>query len=662
MLILKLNHHMSKTESLLLIASLPLLAAAANPGARYDYSNLQRENLGRGLVVLRQSPDSVMASWRFLSSDSDEMGFNVYRDGKKINQEPITDVTWLKEKNKAKKDALYEVRDASTGETLDRYTLKAGSPVGYLNIPLNIPAPGVTPAGQEYTYHANDASVGDVDGDGRFEIILKWEPSNAHDNSHDGYTGSVLFDCYTLDGEQLWRIDLGKNIRAGAHYTQFMVYDLDGDGRAEVVMKTADGTTDGTGKTIGDTEADYREPGDPVKPRGGDFPPGDPRGKPQPGDPVRNQGRILTGPEYLTVFDGATGAELQTVSYIPPRGILEAWGDGRANRSDRFLATVAYLDGLRPSVVMCRGYYTRSVLAAFDWDGKELTTRWVFDSDWPGNGAFAGQGNHNLRTADVDGDGCDEIIYGQMAIDHDGKGLYSTCMGHGDSMHLTSFIPNDNSLQVWGCHENKRDGSSFRDAATGEVLWQVPSNMDVGRCMAADIDPTSYGLEMWAATPGDKSGRGSSGGIRNYKGEVINPNQRTVSMNSAVWWTGDLNRELLDKNFVTKYDPATGRCEKIVEFEGAVSNNGTKANACLSGDIVGDWREEVLLRTPDNSALRLYVTPYPTSYRFHTFLEDIPYRNSIATQNVAYNQPTQVGFYFGSDLQKGKRFRGSIIK
>ncbi|MDE6693919.1 MAG: hypothetical protein K2K05_11090, partial [Muribaculaceae bacterium] len=233
---------------------------------------------------------------------------------------------------------------------------------------------------------------------------------------------------------------------------------------------------------------------------------------------------------------------------------------------------------------------------------------------------------------------------------------------HGDAMHVTSFIPNDNSLQLWGCHENKKDGTSFRDAATGEVLWQVPSNMDVGRCMAADIDPTNYGLEMWSATPGDKSGRGSSGGIRNYKGEVVNPNQRTVPMNSAVWWTGDLNRELLDKNFVTKYNPTTGRCEKIMAFEGCTSNNGTKANVCLSGDIVGDWREEVLIRTDDSSALRLYVTPYPTDYRFHTFLEDIPYRNTIATQNVAYNQPTQVGFYFGSDLEKGKRFRGSIIK
>jgi rhamnogalacturonan endolyase len=323
------------------------------------------------------------------------------------------------------------------------------------------------------------------------------------------------------------------------------------------------------------------------------------------------------------------------------------WGDDHANRSDRYLACVAYLDGIHPSVVMCRGYYTRTVLAAFDWNGKELKNRWTFDSNVPGNEKYAGQGNHNLRVGDVDGDGCDEIIYGACAIDNNGKGLYTTGMGHGDALHMTAFDPSSKELQVWDCHENKKDGSSFRDARTGKVLFQVKSSVDVGRAMAADIDPTNPGVEMWSL---------ESGGIRNIKGEVINPNLRTVSINSAVWWDGDLLRELLDKATITKYDWKTGKCQPIFTAQNCSSNNGTKSTPALQGDIIGDWREEVLLRTSDNSALHLYVSTIPTEYRFHTFLEDPVYRISIATQNVAYNQPTQPGFYFGPDL-KGT-FRG----
>ena len=394
-----------------------------------------------------------------------------------------------------------------------------------------------------------------------------------------------------------------------------MVFDLDGDNKAEVVMKTADGIKDGNGNIIGDPTADYRN----------------------------KNGRILTGPEFLTVFEGQTGKAVHTTDYIPPRGNLMSRGDDEANRADRFLACIAYLDGEHPSVVMCRGYYTRSVLAAYDFKDGLLTNRWVFDSDTPGNEAYAGQGNHNLRVGDVDGDGCDEIIYGSCAIDNTGKGLYSTGMGHGDAMHLTAFDPASKKLQVWDCHENKRDGSSFRDAETGKVIFQVNSNIDVGRCMAADIDPNSKGVEMWSI---------ASQGIRNISGEVINSSPWSVSMNMASWWDGDLSRELLDGKRITKYNPAKGLSEELFNCQDCSKNNGTKSNPCLSADMLGDWREELILRTADNKNLRIYFTPYETNYRFHTFLEDPVYRISIATQNVAYNQPTQPGFYFGSDLGK----------
>ena len=602
--------------------SLCLIAAFVVAQPNYDFSKLKREHLGRGVIAIRENPSTVAVSWRYLSSDPMDESFDIYRNGEKVNKYPIRNATFFQDIYKGTESVLYTVK-AIQSKTESNYQLPSDAPAGYLNIPLNRPENGTTPAGQSYFYAPNDASIGDVDGDGEYEIILKWDPSNAHDNSHDGYTGEVYFDCYKLNGQHLWRINLGRNIRAGAHYTQFMVFDLDGDGKAEVVMKTADGTVDGKGKVIGNAQADYRN----------------------------EQGRILTGPEYLTVFNGLTGEAMQTIDYVPERGNLMDWGDNRGNRSDRFLACVAYLDGIHPSVVMCRGYYTRTVLAAYDWNGKELKERWIFDSNHPGCEDYAGQGNHNLRVGDVDGDGCDEIIYGSCAIDHNGKGLYTTKMGHGDAIHLTHFDPSRKGLQVWDCHENKRDGSTYRDAATGEILFQIKDSTDVGRCMAADIDPTQPGVEMWSL---------ASGGIRNIKGEVVKARVRGLSCNMAVWWDGDLLRELLDRNIVSKYNWKKGVCERIAIFEGALSNNGTKATPCLQGDIVGDWREEVLLRTADNTALRLYVSTIPTDYRFHTFLEDPVYRISIATQNVAYNQPTQPGFYFGPDLQ-GTLFRGCKI-
>lgn len=616
--------------STILIASLACgYAPDTASQSRYDFSRLKMENLGRGVVAVRESPEKVNISWRYLTHDPESQAFDVYRDGKKLTKKPISDVTFYTDNYSGSKAAKYEVRPTK-GKLSGTYTLPADAPEGYINIPLQIPEHGVDIFGKEYFYNANDASIGDVDGDGEYEIILKWDPTNAHDNAHDGFTGETLIDCYKLDGTRLWRIDLGRNIRSGAHYTQIMVYDLDGDGCAEVVAKTADGTIDGTRRIIGDNKADWRN----IK------------------------GRVVAGPEYLTVFNGKTGEAMSTVDYMPPRGNLKDWGDSYANRSERYLAAIAYLDGSHPSVVMCRGYYTRSVLAAYDWDGKELKLRWMFDSNTPGNKGYAGQGNHNLRVADVDGDGCDEIIYGQMAVDNDGTGLYTTGMYHGDAIHLLSDVNNE-KYYVWGCHENRKDGTSLREAGTGKVVFQFTSNQDIGRCMAGDIDPTHEGVELWSP---------NTGGVRSFTGELVSPAQEfigatksRVPVNFAVLWDGDLLTELLDKNKVFKYNWETGNVEPIMTFEGCVWNNGTKSNPSLQGDILGDWREEVMMRTADNSALRIYVTPVPTQYRFHTFLQDPAYRVSIANQNVAYNQPAEPGFYFGPDL-KGKKFRGTEVR
>lgn len=640
---------MKEAVILILLALGAVLPAAE---ANYDFGRLQREKLGRGVIAVRRNADEVFVAWRYLSRDAMETGFNVYRDGRKVNAEPVRDVTFFVDRNPD--GGTYAVKPVDgNGREFDEactvFPLPANAPHGYVNIPLDKPADGVTPDGRAYSYAPNDASVGDADGDGEYEIILKWDPVNSHDNAHDGYTGNVYLDCYKLDGRRLWRIDLGRNIRAGAHYTQFMVYDFDNDGIAEIIMKTADGTIDGTGQAIGDPAADYREPGGPAR----QEPARDFRKTGFNSSGISNRGRIMSGPEYLTVFSGKNGKALDTVPYYPPRGDMEAWGDNYANRCDRFLAAVAYLDGIRPSAVMCRGYYTRSVLAAYDWDGKKLTRRWVFDSADPKWCCYGAQGNHNLRVADVDGDGCDEIVYGQMTVDHDGRGLYTTKTGHGDAIQLTKFSPELPGFQVWACHENREDGATFRDAATGKILFQVKSRDDVGRCMAADIDPANPGLEMWAI---------SGIGMYNMKGEYLGA-PAGLSCNMAVWWSGGLTRELLDGITVTAYDWEKKELRPVVRFDGCASSNGTKATPCLQGDLFGDWREEVLLRSEDNRSLRLYVSTAPTEYRFHTFLEDPVYRISIAAQNVAYNLPTQPGFYFGPDLRgKGIVFRGTLVK
>ncbi len=677
-----------------LTLALAALPACSQP--RYNLNTIQMERLDRGVVAVRTADGKVAVTWRTLLSDAKGEPFDVFRDGKKLNDAPLTSGgTFFTDSTATPgQAATYEVRG---GGVDGKYTLDADAPVGYLPIALQKPDDGYTPDGRKYSYTANDASVGDVDGDGQYEIILKWDPSNAHDNAHAGFTGNTLFDCYRLDGTHLWRIDMGSNIRSGAHYVPFIVYDLDGDGRAELIVRTADGTIDGKGQAIGDPEADWREEADSALAhfeenriameketaenerrrqeweqmrREGRMPERPQRDRRRPERNNRNAGynewiagRIISGPEYLTVFNGLTGEAMATVGYIPERGDVNDWGDSHGNRSDRFLAAVGYLDGQHPSAIFCRGYYGRSVIVAWDWDGHELKQRWTFDTNNPEWSDYAGQGNHNLRVADVDGDGCDEITYGSMAVDNDGRGLYNTRMGHGDAIHLTVFDPTSDKLQVWDCHENKRDGSDFRDAATGEVLFQIKSQTDVGRCMAADIDPTNPGLEMWSS---------DSHGIRNIKGELVLPKNKQAQgdsqngdeanddtalyiggmrlpTNSAVWWDGDLLREMLDHAQVTKYDWETGGMTLLTKFEGCQFNNGTKSNPCLSADLLGDWREEVLTRTNDSKELRLYISTCPTDYRINCLMQDIPYRLGVALENVGYNQPPHTGFYLGPD-------------
>jgi fibronectin type 3 domain-containing protein len=582
----------------------------------------QAERLDRGLVAV-PAGGGTLVSWRLLASDPQSVRFALYRDGRRIAVLPGTN--YLDPEH----GATYQVAPIVGGREGARTAAVTPWAANHLDIPLDRPADGVTPVGGAYTYHANDASLGDLDGDGRYEIVLKWDPSNSKDNSQGGYTGEVILDAYTLDGVRLWRVNLGRNIRAGAHYTQFLVYDFDGDGRSEVVVKTADGTVDGQGTVIGDPTVDHRT----------------------------SYGRPMGGTEFFTVFDGRTGAALATTEYVPQRGDASAWGDSSGNRSDRFLASVAYLDGVRPSIVMARGYYTRSVLAAFDWRDGRLSQRWVFDSEAPGNYGYSGQGNHNMSVGDVDGDGRDEITYGAMAVDDDGTGIYTTRLGHGDAMHLSDLDPARPGLEVFDVHENTSAayGLEMRDARTGETIWGQRTGKDTGRGTSADIDPGHLGAEAWAVGGEFDS---STGWLYTAGGQLLG--NRIPAANFAIWWDGDLQREILDHTWdaaagrgvgtIGKWDPAAASTANLLTATGTLSNNGTKGNPSLQADLIGDWREEVLWRTEDSSALRLYATAAPTGHRFVTLMQDPIYRLGVAWQNSGYNQPPHTSFYLGGGM------------
>lgn len=607
-------------------------------------SRLLTEKLNRGAIGV-PSEKGVLISWRKLNDDQDDLSFEIYRDNVKITQTPIKGKSNFLDAE-GTPESVYSLV-SNKGETLEVKPWQKS----YHEIPLQIPAGGASRDGTQYTYNANDASVADLDGDGELEIVLKWDPSNSKDNAFAGYTGPTLLDGYKLDGTHLWRINLGPNIRSGAHYTQFMVFDFDGDGKAEIAVKTADGSVDGKGNVIGDANADWVSHEGEVEIR-------DRTGAIQLDDGRligRLQGRIIKGPEYFSVFEGATGKVLDTVPYIPqrapgndnptPEEMKAIWDDNYANRSDRFLAGVGYLDGKSPSIIMARGYYARSVVAAYQFIGGKISTQWVFDSKADGVPAsFSGQGNHQLSIADIDGDGKDEIIYGAMAIDHDGSPKWSTDLKHGDAMHVSDFDPTREGLESFHVYESVRAnggvGSSLVSVNDGTVIWKKSAEKDTGRGLAADIDPNHLGAETWAL---------NSPQLFNVKGEAIS-DKRPPQVNFAVWWDGDLLRELLDSTKIFKWNWQTATSEVIFSADNVSTNNGTKNNPAISGDILGDWREEIIFRTSDNSALRIYSTPIPTEYGLVTLLQDRQYRLALTWQNTAYNQPPHPSFYLGEGM------------
>ena len=586
-----------------LVVSIVLLWAGISIAAR------EMERLDRGLIAVKVS-GGVYLSWRMFGTDPESVSFNLYRDGSKVNSEPIATSTNYTDPL-GTTSSVYEVRPVLNGSEQNADKSVSVWASQKLTINLDRPLGGTNQSGS-FTYSPNDIAVGDLDGDGEYELVLKWDPSNSKDNSQKGYTGNVYVDAYKLDGTKLWRIDLGVNIRAGAHYTQILVGDYDSDGFAEVAMKTAPGTRDGMGKYLSkgpaaseDHSKDYRN----------------------------SSGYVLSGNEFLTIFNGKTGAEMATVNYNPPRGTVKSWGDSYGNRVDRFLATNAYLDGVKPSMVFQRGYYTRMAIAAYDWDGTNLTERWYYNAATSGKECY-GQGNHNLSAGDVDNDGKDEIIEGNCAVDHDGKFMYRVGYGHGDAMHLGDLDPDVEGLEVWTVHEEKPYGYEIHSAATGKILWRETSSGDNGRGVAADVDSTSRGYELWSA---------ANWNTYSAKGKQLASSR--PSYNFRIYWDGDLLDELLDNVTISKWNPSTAKSTNLITLDGS-SCNSTKATPNLSADIIGDWREEVI--THDDSHLFLYTTTIPTTHRVYTLMHDPIYRLAISWQNTAYNQPPHLGFWLGS--------------
>lgn len=645
------------------VASIPVLTSYADTNSTTEKRVM--EKLDRGTVAVKTN-GGVYLSWRLLGTESlTNQAFDIYRDSEKIYTTGEHDATCYTD-SKGTADNKYTV--VPKGEAIDKTeavdvwttnTTYKGRSVAYKDIAFKVPDGGKTPTDEEYTYTANDMSVGDLDGDGEYEYIVKWDPSNSKDNSVKGYTGNVYLDAYELDGTLLWRIDLGVNIRAGAHYTQYMVYDFDGDGKSEVILKTAPGSKDGEGNyvskagkniTKGDDKKDYR-----------------------------NSSGLLVGedggPEYLTVFNGETGAAMQTVDFDPPRSILTSseWGDSYANRSERYLAAVAYLDGVHPSVVMTRGYYTYVYAAAYTWDGTDLKEQWLStNTPTEANGGTGctvkyadgtsknntnktlyAQGAHSVSVADVDNDGYDEIIFGSAVLDHDGTVLTYDGRGHGDAEHVSDF-DNDGKQEIFMAHEAGKHNDKIIPYAVdikrynGDIMLQAAQG-DIGRGIMDNVDDkyalSSGNLSLFWSVAAD--------GIYNQAGEKVGniPNTNGSNMeNFAVYWDGDLGRELLDGNKLVKYSIKSGT-ERIYynsknsTLPGSI-NNSTKSNACLTADLFGDWREEIVLRYGDG--VRIYFSTIPTDYRLTTLMHDSQYRCAIACQNVGYNQSPHTSYYIGS--------------
>ncbi len=603
----------------------------------------------------QQHTGKTLVSWRMLPGDDATTGFDLYRSiGTATERKIATNIrnrTCFQDGSASKTmDNHYRLTYSGSTETLAEYTLPKEQVSGglpYISIPL-ADTKDVYENTAKIVYTANDVSVGDLDGDGEFEIIVKRLQSvkDASGNIISDGSGAsysqkdclwaVIWDAYKLDGTLLWRVKGGPGIILG-NSSSFAVADFDGDGCAEIAIRTCEGTVFGDGTQIpdtnGDGKIDYRTWGN--------------QNSSSPGwvDHYNS-----AGPEFISIIDGRTGRELARDNFIN-RETSSSWGDDYWKRACSFRVGVGCFDetGL-PSVVLGRGVYGHSVIEAWDWRNGQLTRRWRFDTNDKGTGkdgkkhsTYAAQGNHSLNVADLDGDGLDEVMYGSMAVDDDGIGLWNTRLGHGDANHVGKFLPEREGLQMFHCLETGKTMVALHDARDGAVIWKKDgsSDNDMGRCLVGDFFPEYPGCEFFY-----------------YQGNYIKQDGTETSINTkgqkggcgmAVWFDGNLSRQLIEDNIIQS--PKYGRTFTMYRYSETFIN-GTKSNPAWYGDILGDWREEVIL--PDNTRLKdikIFTTWYPTAHKFPWLMTDHCYWMSCLNQNIGYNQPTNTGYYLGSDIK-----------
>ena len=671
---------------------------------KYQTNKRQMEKLNRGLIAVYHGANSangivkgVYLSWRLFGDESlTDQAFDIYRRTSqtgawtKIKTTDVHGATNYTDTSGSASCQYVVVKAGASEEDIAKETPVKPSTINntanssyseknsftYMDVPINRPDPvermGDGKLSYYYTYDskheggANDASVGDLDGDGEYEIVLKWDPTDSKDSAGADFTGNAYIDGYKITtdansyeptaatgkGNMMWRIDLGKNVTAGAHYAQFMVYDFDGDGKSEIACKTAPGSIDGEGHYVS-------EVGDTAAIRNVD------NTKSFIGTSGRLKGKNPFT-QYLTIFDGETGRALWTTEFIPyETAENKYWGDGSAkyNRSERYLAAVAYLDGATPSLIMCRGYYHDSVIRAYNWDGDELKMLWEHvGKSSAKDTTLYGQGNHNLTIGDIDNDGKDEIVYGSAALDDDGKTvLGNTKLGHGDAIHMNDFN-NDGNQEVFSVKEEAYStyAADLRNPATGAHFWpsgKVVTSSDNGRGVMDNIDDAYALTHPNALALCWDSGHAN---VHDLNGDDLTTAPKTTSrtmQNFLIYWDGDLGREILDDNQMVKYYADTGSSVRFYDGSNGwlpvTSNNYSKHTPSLVADIWGDWREEIIMPINKNSAtgqayLRIMTSTLPTDYRLATLMHDSQYRLSVAWQNVGYNQPTHTSYYIGS--------------
>ena len=587
------------------------------------------DKLDRGLIAMKVSK-GVFLSWRILGEEYYDVQYNVYRDGQRINDQPL-DVSNFTDASGTVSNS-YAIKAVVRGvEEPDACTPKQPWATVYKEIVLEH-------QDIKSTLVPNDACCADVDGDGELEIIMKFDNLSEMEQSYPKYGPTIddvvtheysIFECLKMDGTRLWWINCGPNMGDFQNNEQNLVaYDWDGDGKAECVMRAADGTVihmaDGKTYTVGSSSVNVRGA------TGGGT-----------------NWFVTTDGEYLLYMNGETGKPYQCISYPLKRlesgetDLNKAWGDGYGHRCSKHFFGAPYFDGKKPSIFLARGIYTRHKMIAYDVNPKThaLTVRW----QWTCNtgGPWKGQGYHNYCVADVDWDGRDEIVFGSMVIDDNGKGLSTTGIGHGDAEHVWDFNPYAHGSEIFACQEDE-PGTNYRDATTSKFYYRyINAPKDVGRCMAGNFT-NSY--------PGSLGTPTDIGPISLVRADAVSGLGDTgVNQNFRIYWDGDLCEETFNyingentEGCVAKY----GSWSPIYTFAGSRTNNGTKGTPCYQGDILGDWREEVIMRTANNN-IRIYSTTTKTEWRIPTLWADHQYRNAMVWQMCGYNQPPRPSYFLG---------------